>query len=184
MGSSTTPRLGHLRPHGWVIYDTTVGLSTTPRSGHLRPHGWVIYDPTVGSSTTPRSGHLSFILSKFTPLLTFIGTIELCRVASILLREQLRTIVDDVIRQRQSSAKERCGYFTAGIPVVLVASVITALVIIIAVLVVRVLHIIRKDGTNAGRCICISDADISNTQARGIATTTCNLSPSHSDLLP
>ena len=145
MGSSTTPRSGHLRPHGRVIYDPTVGSSTTPRSGHLRPHGWVIYDPTVGSSTTPRSGHLSFILPKFTPLLPFIGTIELSRVVNTLLREQLRTIIDDVIRQRQSSAKERCGYFTAGIPVVLVASVITALVIVIAVLVVRVLHIIRKD---------------------------------------
>ena len=40
------------------IHDPTVGSSTTPRSGHLRPHGRVIYDPTVGSSTTPRSGHL------------------------------------------------------------------------------------------------------------------------------
>ena len=30
--------------------------STTPRSGHLRPHGRVIYDPTVESSTTPQSG--------------------------------------------------------------------------------------------------------------------------------
>ena len=58
VGSSTTSRSGHLRPHGRVIYDPMVGSSTTPRSGHLRPHGRVIYDLTVGSSTTPRSGHL------------------------------------------------------------------------------------------------------------------------------
>ena len=39
------------------IYDPTVGSSTTLRSGHQRPHGRVIYDPTVGSCTIPRSGH-------------------------------------------------------------------------------------------------------------------------------
>ena len=63
----------HLRPHGRVIYDPTVGSSTTPRSGHLRPHGRVMYDPTVGSSTTPRSGIHSFIISKFIPILPFVN---------------------------------------------------------------------------------------------------------------
>ncbi|KAI0235583.1 Sodium- and chloride-dependent glycine transporter 1 [Lamellibrachia satsuma] len=57
-GSSTAPRSGHLRPHGRVINDPTVGSSTTPRSGYLSPHGRIIYDLTVVSSTTPRSGYL------------------------------------------------------------------------------------------------------------------------------
>ena len=76
-GSSTTPRSGHLRLHGRVIYDPTVRSSTTPRTGHLRPHGRVIYDPTVGSSTTPRARRLSLFVSKFTPMLPFLGTVEL-----------------------------------------------------------------------------------------------------------
>ena len=107
-GSSTTPRSGHLRPRGRVIYDPAVGSSTTPRSGHLRPHGRVIYDPTVRSSTTPRSGRLSLYFSKFTQLLLFLRTIELICVVtyncpqcyvnnyvqlSAVLREQLRTTV-------------------------------------------------------------------------------------------
>ena len=58
VGSSTTSRSVHLRPHGRFIYDLTVGSSTTSRSVHLRPHGRFIYDLTVGSSTTSRSVHL------------------------------------------------------------------------------------------------------------------------------
>ena len=67
----------HLRYHGRVIYDTTVGSSTIPRLGHLRYHGRVIYDTTIGSSTIPRSGSLSFIFSKLTQPLPFLRTIEL-----------------------------------------------------------------------------------------------------------
>ena len=44
------------------------GSSTTPRPGHLRPHGRVIYDPTAGSCTTPRSGGLSFFSRNSAPI--------------------------------------------------------------------------------------------------------------------
>ena len=99
------------------------GPSTTPRSGHPRPHGRVIYDPTVGSSTTPRSGRLSLNISKFTQLLPFPRTMELPFVVitynspqyyvkndvELLTSRVFSSIVRSYVTQRQGVARRYCN---------------------------------------------------------------------------